>query len=146
MDCTKFHELVSLYVDGETSSVQRQALEKHLESCADCKSYLANQLRLKDMIKESYPQTSEIDLSAKIMGRITAPAAKVKKPSSLKKVSIFIAAAAAVCVLTIAALMSLHVDKNTVAGNQKLEEYVIEHVGSGSGDFNGKLEAVNLEK
>lgn len=146
MDCTKFHELISLYIDGETGNIQREALEKHIEGCANCKAYLANQLRLKDMIKESYPQSSDIDLSAGIMGRIKTPSAAPKKQSGYKKLSLFVAAVAAVCVLTIAALMSLHADKTTVAGNEKLEEYVIEHVGSGNGDFKGKIEAVNLEK
>jgi len=145
MDCTKFHELISLYVDEETSSIQAQALEKHLESCGDCKAYLANQLKLRDMVRESYPKNVDIDLSVSIMGMISKPKA-ARKPSKMKKISIFVAAVAAVCVLTMAALMSFNVDKNTVAGNQKLEEYVIEHVGAGNGEFNGKLETVNIEK
>ena len=145
MDCTKFHELISLYVDEETSSVQSQALEKHLESCTGCKSYLANQIKLKNMIHELYPKVADIDLSASIMGQISVPKI-VSKPSKVKKISLYVAAVAAACVLTIAALMSLHVDNNTVAGNEKLEEYIIEHVGTGSNDFNGQVEAVNIEK
>lgn len=147
MDCTKFHELVSAYVDGETSGVQAEALEKHLETCSDCKSYLANQLRLKDMIKESYSAVSEIDLSASIMNKIGAPAEVQKKPSRMKKLSLVAAAVAAVCVITMAAFMSLQTKSNTVAGNQKLEEYVLEHVGTNNSvDLNGKIEAVNLER
>ncbi|PLX67296.1 MAG: hypothetical protein C0603_09495 [Denitrovibrio sp.] len=145
MDCTKFHELISLYVDEEASSVQGQALEKHLESCTGCKAYLANQIKLKNMINESYNKVVDIDLSAKIMNNISAPKL-VSKPSKVKKLSVYVAAVAAACVITIAALMSLHVDNNTVAGNQKLEEYIIEHVGTGNGDFNGQVEAVNIEK
>lgn len=146
MDCTKFHELISLYVDEETSAVQRQALEKHMETCQDCKNYMANQIKLKDMIRESYAQTVDIDISASIMNRIQQPEKVVRPVSRMKKISLFVAAAAAVCVVTLAALMSLHVDNNTVAGNEKLEEYVIEHVGSGSTDFNGQVESVNIEK
>jgi len=145
MDCTKFHEIISLYVDEETSSVQAQALEKHLESCPNCKAYLSNQLKLRDMLKDAYVKSEEVDLSASIMGKINQPKA-VKKSFNLKRLSVFAAAAAAVCVLAMAALMSLHIDNNTVAGNEKLEEYIIEHVGSGADDFNGKLEAVNVEK
>lgn len=144
MDCTKYHELISLYVDEETSGVQREAVELHLENCEGCKSYLSNQIKLRDMIRESYTKSVDIDLSASIMSRIQ-PAPAVK-PSRMKKISVFVAAAAAVCVIAMAAMMTLHVDNNTVAGNEKLEEYVIEHVGSGSADFNGRVEAVNIEK
>lgn len=145
MDCTKFHELISLYVDEETSAVQGQALEKHLGSCGICKAYLANQIKLKNMISESYSKVVDIDLSAVIMNQISG-SKTVSAPSNVKKISFYVAAVAAACVLTIAALMSLHVDNNTIAGNEKLEEYIIEHVGTGDGDFNGKIEAVNIEK
>jgi len=145
MDCIKFRELISLYVDEETSSVQGQALEKHLELCPCCKAYLADQLKLKDMILESFPSTVDINLSASIMDKISNPVS-AEKTSKMKKVSIFAAAVAAACVIGIAALMSLHIDNNTVAGNEKLEEYIIEHVGSGTDDFNGQVEAVNIEK
>jgi len=145
MDCTKFHELISLYLDEETSTVQRQALEKHMETCSDCKNYMSNQIKLKDMIRDSYSQSVDIDLSASIMSKIQQPV-QVVRSSRMKKISLFVAAAAAVCVITVAALMSLHIDNNTVAGNEKLEEYVIEHVGSGSSDFNGQVESVNIEK
>lgn len=145
MDCTKFHEMISLYVDEETSGIQRQALEKHMETCSDCKTVMSNQIKLKDMIRESFSKSADIDLSAKIMNRISKPETG-KKSVTLKKVSLFVAAAAAACVITIAALMSLHVDNNTVAGNEKLEEYVIEHVGTAGSDFNGQVESVNIEK
>ncbi|PLX71730.1 MAG: hypothetical protein C0602_00605 [Denitrovibrio sp.] len=145
MDCTKFHEMISLYVDEETSSIQRQALEKHMETCKECKNAMSNQIKLKEMIRESYSKTVDINLSASIMNKIQQPKA-VKTNSRMKKISMFVAAAAAVCVITIAALMSLHVDNNTVAGNEKLEEYVIEHVGSAGNEFNGQVESVNIEK
>lgn len=146
MDCTKFHEMISLYIDEETSSVQSQALEKHIETCSGCKSSLASQLKLRDMVRESYVKAVDIDLSSSIMSKINTPVSVTKKSSNMKRISMFIAAAAAVCVLAMAALMSLHVDNDTIAGNEKLEEYVIEHVGSGSSDFNGELETVNIEK
>jgi len=147
MDCTKFHELISIYLDEEASSVQRQALEKHMESCSVCKSYLASQIKLKEMIKSSYQTSIDADFSASIMSKISAPA-EIRKPSRMKKLSVFVAAAAAVCILAIAALMSLNVDNNKIAGNEKLEEYVIEHVGSGAviPGVNGQVEAVNIEK
>ncbi len=137
MDCTKFHELISLYVDEETSAVQGgQALEKHLGgSCGICKAYLANQIKLKNMISESYSKVVDIDLSAVIMNQISGSKTVSAPPSNVKKISFYVAAVAAACVLTIAALMSLHVDNNTIAGNEKLEEYIIEHVGTGDGDL-----------
>ncbi|MGD9807913.1 MAG: anti-sigma factor [Deferribacterales bacterium] len=144
MDCTKFHELISLYIDEETNSVQTQALEKHMETCGGCRSALTNQLKLRDMVKESFSKTSEIDLSMSIMSKLSVPSS-AKKPSIMKKLSVYAAAAAAVCIIAMAAMMSLHVDNNKVAGNEKLEEYVIEHVGTGQTDFRGELETVNAE-
>lgn len=144
MDCTKFHELISLYIDEEASNVQTEALEKHMESCSGCRSVLSNQLKLRDMVKESFSKTSDIDLSMSIMSKISAPK-KAKKPSIVKKLSMVAAAVAAVMVIAMAAMMSLHVDNNKVAGNEKLEEYVIEHVGTGATDFRGELETVNAE-
>jgi len=144
MDCTKFHELISLYIDDETSSVQTQALEKHMETCSGCRSALANQLKLRDMVKESFCKTTEVDLSMSIMSKLAAPSS-AKKPSIMKKLSVYVAAAAAVCIIAMAAMMSLNVDNNKVAGNEKLEEYVIEHVGTGQTDFRGELETVNAE-
>jgi len=147
MDCTKFRELISLYIDEQTSMVQAQAIEKHVESCGSCKSELASQIKLKEMIGSSFETSVNIDLSASIMQKINQPTIQeVKKPSKMKKISLFVAAAAAVCVLAMAAMMSLHVDNDVIAGNEKLEEYVIEHVGGAASDFNGKVEAVNLER
>ncbi|ADD68735.1 putative transmembrane anti-sigma factor [Denitrovibrio acetiphilus DSM 12809] len=147
MDCTKFRELISLYIDEESSAVQTQALEKHMETCGECRAALASQLKLRDMVCSSYVKTIDIDLSASIMGKINgAGEVKSKKPSSVKRLSMVVAAAAAVCVIAMAAMMSLNVDNNKVAGNEKLEEYVIEHVGSGVSDFQGEVEAVNIEK
>jgi anti-sigma factor RsiW len=145
MDCTKYRKLISQYIDEETSGVQRDALEKHMDGCAHCKTYMQSQLHLRDMLKASYPETVEIDVSASIMSRIK-PAQTIRKSGGTGRLTLFIAAAAAVCVFAIAALMTLHQDNNTFAGNEKLEEYVIQHVDSGSADFNGRLANVNVEK
>jgi signal transduction histidine kinase len=101
-------------------------------------------MKLKDMMKESFSTSVKIDLSASIMQNISKPAEQPK--SKIKTLSMVVAAVAAVCILTLATMMSLHVDNDKIAGNEKLEEYVIEHVGGTVSDFNGEVEAVNLEK
>ena len=126
-------------------AVFRHRLSKNIwRHAADADSALANQLKLRDMVKESFCKTTEVDLSMSIMSKLAAPSS-AKKPSIMKKLSVYVAAAAAVCIIAMAAMMSLNVDNNKVAGNEKLEEYVIEHVGTGQTDFRGELETVNAE-
>lgn len=148
MECTRFHRLISSYVDEEASSLERQAVEKHMAGCQSCRDELTNQLRLKDMVKLSYEKTMDMDMSRSIMAMIAPQAAKpaVKKVSFYKKFSVFAAAAAALFVLVFAAVMTMGTEETQVAGNEKLEEYVIEHVGAGVTDFNGTLATVNYKK
>jgi len=148
MECIKFHKLISSYIDEEASSLERQAVERHVAACPACRAELTNELRLKDMVKLSYEKTAEIDLSKNIMAMI-APKAAVpvkKKGSFYKKFSVFAAAVAALFVLAFAAIMTMGTEETQVAGNEKLEEYVIEHVGAGVADFNGTLATVNYKK
>ncbi len=140
--------MISTYVDEEAPSLERQVLEKHFASCPSCRGELTRQLALKDMIKTSFERTVDIDMSGDIMSMIRQqqPKTVVKKVSFMKKMSVFAAAAAAVFVLAMAAIMTLGTEDTQIAGNEKLEEYVIEHVGAGVIDFNGELATVNLEK
>ncbi|MGE4319802.1 MAG: anti-sigma factor [Deferribacterales bacterium] len=148
MECTKYLNMISTYVDEEAPSLERQALEKHFASCPSCRAELTKQLALKDMIKTSFERTVDVDMSRDIMSMIRQqqPKTVVKKVSFMKKISVFAAAAAAVFVLAMAAVMTLGTEDTQIAGNEKLEEYVIEHVGAGVIDFNGELATVNLEK
>lgn len=147
MECTRFLNLISAYIDEEAGALERQALEKHVSVCAFCRAELTSQLKLKDMIVSSYEKAADIDLSKNIMAMIKQQSKPVvKKTSIIKKLSVFAAAAAAIFVLALAALMTLGTEDTKVAGNEKLEEYVIEHVGAGVSDFNGRLATVNLEK
>ena len=76
MECTRFHKLISSYIDEEASSLERQAVEKHVTGCPECRAELTNELRLKDMVKLSFEKTSDIDLSKSIMAKIAPQAAK----------------------------------------------------------------------
>jgi hypothetical protein len=100
------------------------------------------------MVKLSYEKTAEIDLSKSIMAQIAPKSAAPapKKGSFYKKFSVFAAAVAAIFVLAFAAIMTMGTEETQVAGNEKLEEYVIEHVGAGVADFNGTLATVNYRK
>ena len=143
--------MISAYIDEETPSLERQALEKHLAACPSCRAELSRQLALKEMVRTTFERSVEIDLSSGIMAMIGAEKTQrpaVKKTSLMKKLSVFMAAAAALFVIAMAAFMTLGNEDTQVAGNEKLEEYVIEHAAAGAGavDFNGKLATVNLEK
>jgi hypothetical protein len=42
MNCKDLEELLSAYADGELGGTQRDFIEEHLESCADCRALLAD--------------------------------------------------------------------------------------------------------
>lgn len=139
--------MISSYIDDETPSLEAQVLESHLASCPACRAELTRQLALKDMVRSSYAQTVEIDMSKNIMAAIK----KEQKPAVkyiplYKRISVIIATVAALMVIGLAAFLTMGREETLVAGNEKLEEYVIEHVGAENTNFHGRLAAVNLEK
>jgi len=54
MDCTDIHPLLAGYVDGELTTVERQAVEDHVAGCADCGRLLAEQ-RAGAQVYAAYP-------------------------------------------------------------------------------------------
>lgn len=147
MECTKYHKMISAYIDDETPSLEVQALERHMSVCPSCRAELAKAIALKDMLKSSFAPTIEIDMSKNIMAMIKKQKKPVVKTISMyKKISVIVAAAAALIVIGLAAFFTMGNEETLVAGNEKLEEYVIEHVGAENTNFHGRLAAVNLEK
>lgn len=60
MSCVRYHQLMSLYVDGEVTPRQRQELLQHVESCADCAAWLAR-LRQTDVLLKGVPEARPSD-------------------------------------------------------------------------------------
>ena len=64
MSCEEFEPMVTGYLDGELAGDQRDRLERHLESCKNCKRELAELTTLKEsltMIKFKEPPDEELE-------------------------------------------------------------------------------------
>lgn len=103
MDCRKIKQMLSLYLDDMLSFPEKEAVKKHLDSCASCQEdYIALQQLskwLEQMGRDIYAAPS--GLKDAVMAELRrpqtlspAPAAERKSKPSWKQLSVGIAAAA----------------------------------------------------
>jgi anti-sigma factor RsiW len=52
MRCKKAKKLISDYIDGELDSSKRSSLEKHLETCEECRKFMADTQRIAHTAQE----------------------------------------------------------------------------------------------
>ena len=45
-DCASIQELLSPYLDGETTATETKAVQEHLQNCADCRAELESLRKL----------------------------------------------------------------------------------------------------
>jgi predicted anti-sigma-YlaC factor YlaD len=80
MDCEQIADLLSSYLDDDLSREETRLVEKHLESCADCRE-LMEYLRRAQAAMRSLP---EIEVPADLLQRLNAiPSCKSRFRSSL---------------------------------------------------------------
>lgn len=72
MNCIE-GEVLSAYADGECVSAEREAVEKHLPACADCRARLAELRALKAAAASAFPSPS---LSPALARALLAPGAR----------------------------------------------------------------------
>ena len=70
MNCNRFYEIISAFVDSEATALEQHALQEHIKSCAKCKTELDSQYDLKELFGEYQRDSKRIDISAKVMKRI----------------------------------------------------------------------------
>jgi predicted anti-sigma-YlaC factor YlaD len=59
MNCDKAQEAVSLFVDGELESENREGLFDHLSTCDDCRMFLQGLVQIREIIRQdvaSFPE------------------------------------------------------------------------------------------
>ncbi|HSS18976.1 MAG TPA: zf-HC2 domain-containing protein [Pyrinomonadaceae bacterium] len=110
MKCDEFQMLLEAEFDGEGTSEPQIELNRHLDSCADCRAFLA-QLRSESEIYSAYSSDVNVpvDLWTKVQARIEAPPLEsanrglftgwLSAPFSLPRVSVW-----ATAVLVLAAI------------------------------------------
>lgn len=55
-DCTQYDEQLSAYLDGELTPEETEALEAHLNTCADCRDYLTLLQTMRASLLEEAPE------------------------------------------------------------------------------------------
>ena len=65
MDCTTWHEAMSARLDGEASTADDDALDRHLRACADCSALLVDLTALHRRFRlHPAPQVPDLVLAA----------------------------------------------------------------------------------
>ena len=117
MECEKYAELISRSIDGDLSSAEEEELNRHLESCADCRSLLKD---LKDIRGFGFELSEPPDgLKEKIMAKI-----KHEKARTRFKPRTYAALAAAVAVIFIAAYGVYQSGNGRIFGNRETAQMV----------------------
>ena len=104
MDCTKFLEDMSMYLDNMSTDIERIEFERHLEACKDCRIQFNNFKTMLECVNDideiELPSDFETTLHNKLVMEIEKDKKKARFPLQLKVVS-GIAAAIAVVVISV---------------------------------------------
>lgn len=71
--CDKYPEMISAYADGELSGIEKEELEAHLKTCAECRSALEAYRSISMEIAGDMEEPPE-DFTEKVMGRVRSGA------------------------------------------------------------------------
>lgn len=96
--CERYHELISLSIDGEISEQERKILNSHLMVCPECRSLLEYFKRLSDEISDMQAEPPEM-LASEIMKEI-----KRQSKRSMGRFAAFGRTAAVFAVIAIAVI------------------------------------------
>jgi len=72
MECKDIREKLSAYLEGISSSEEKGLVEKHLHSCPQCRTALADQKRAGELLKDLEEIEPPAWLTPKIMARVRA--------------------------------------------------------------------------
>jgi anti-sigma factor RsiW len=134
MNCEKYKEIISAFVDSEASPLEQLALQKHLEVCGACKTELMLQYKIKNMIVSESGEGSDISISSSIMAKVRAIPSKPRgfAAGSLAAAPVSRFAAAAVILAAMVATMlyvyTARVDMAAIEDSGQYTSYVYSHV------------------
>ena len=90
MNCSDLDELLSAYANGELSRTQREFIEEHLSSCADCRAALADYTEVRQQLMYLKATPSMPDLNEATMSKIRAAKYAPLKADGRKGIGSFI--------------------------------------------------------
>lgn len=76
MRCSRAHKLISLYIDGELVTRDKEAFESHLKECRACSRELEETIKLHHLLAHTERFKAPYSFSAKVMANITADKAR----------------------------------------------------------------------
>ena len=75
MNCTEFEERIALFVENDLSDAEVTAVERHLETCTDCREFAAglreSQAMLKGLRREPFDDAIFADVRSQVIGRVS---------------------------------------------------------------------------
>lgn len=132
MACTKFHRIISAYVDGEASALEVEALMSHVENCDGCRLELKNATLLFSSVSEAYDSTVDVDFSSSIMLSILDSQPEVSGRFSNMTRRVYRPVAVAASVAIVASMMMFGASSNDMIAEQQdvvpMENLVMEHM------------------
>lgn len=70
MKCSKAHELISPYIDGELSEGRKKGLEDHLNACKKCRMEVEGFQGLRDLFVNTEKYEAPYGFHAKVMANV----------------------------------------------------------------------------
>ena len=101
--CEEYAALLSAFADGEATEQEREKLLAHLDSCDDCREYLAELMAVKEALADAVPELPE-NFSAQVMWRVRKE--KTQKAKKNRRVLTMLGSLAA-CLVLVAAIPQL---------------------------------------
>jgi homoserine kinase len=117
-----------------------------MKKCSSCRNELSEYYRLSSMVRDSFSSADEVDFSSSIIASVMMDEGDALVPMSVRKkklIGLGSVAAALVAGLMALTMMNSGERNMNVAGNEKLEKYVFEHVASTYDGSDGEISVVN---
>ncbi|MGI6664660.1 MAG: zf-HC2 domain-containing protein [Christensenellaceae bacterium] len=117
MECEKYREQISIYIDGELEEESYQLLITHVEECTTCKTFLTDCEEMRAMLESVRPAVP----SALIKKAVKACEAEKKKRWRLRSVGLVASAA----VLLVSSVYLLRMPGGVLSSQQPAEKRAV---------------------
>ncbi len=171
LSCVDFVKFLNDYVDFNVSKKESLLIDKHLNDCESCKVKVVNIVQVKKMIKSTYGtgshvidvrskvmsklrdrenvsvrSDSKVDLSYKIMSKVTDCKKQVNmfrfSLPAMENYKFLSIAVAMIFVITATIVYSQSESKKLMAARSKIESYAVEHSSTAPTDYRATMDSM----